>query len=185
MQSTSNKILENFGVSAVVIWIISYGIVTSTILTQVDMYCYSEFAALPIEVNLATSITYGVIIFATFLACSICLYKVRKELKRMAERNVPGHDDESIKRSATYIMLICALFYFSYVPTLISTLGYNVMALEGVIRPLTWGVLIYNACYGTLNIVIYICMTPGYRLHIRKLFKCRGSLSQVAPAAPA
>jgi len=63
--------------------------------------------------------------------------------------------------------------------------GYSVKALKGVTQALTWGVMIYNASYGTLNIVIYICMTPGYRVHIRKLFKCRGSLSQVAPAAPA
>jgi len=185
LQSTSNKILDNFGVSFFVIWILSYGVVTPTVLVQVDLYCYGEFGALPIQINTATSIAYGVTILATFLTCSVCLYKVRVELKRMAERNVPGHDDENIKRSATYIMLTCALFYFSYVPTFISTPGYNLEALKGVVQALTWGVLIYNACYGTLNIVIYICMTPGYRVHIRKLFKRRGSLSQVAPAAPA
>jgi len=185
LQATSNKVLDNFVVSIIVIWTISYGTVTLTILTKSDTYCYGQFGALPGQVDTATLITYSVIILATFLTCSVCLYKVRVELKRMAERNIPGHDDDSIKRSATYIMLICALFYFSYIPTLISTPGYSVKALKGVTQALTWGVMIYNACYGTLNIVIYICMTPGYRVHIRKLFKCRGNLSQVAPAAPA
>ncbi|KAF6038147.1 hypothetical protein EB796_003542 [Bugula neritina] len=103
----------------------------------------------------------------------------------MAERNAPGHDDEKIKMSATFILLVCALFYFSYVPQVLVIVIKSISVTKEVTQALTWGVLIYNACYGTLNIVIYICMTPGYRVHIRKLFKCRGSLSQVAPATPA
>ncbi|KAF6034014.1 hypothetical protein EB796_007676 [Bugula neritina] len=166
----TNKVLNNLGACLGSIWIFSFIVVGVPLASDTRNYCFSVFGSMPIEFNIQTDVIFASSITITLTTCVILLFKTWKELRRMQQRNAAGPDDLMVKRSAQYILIICVTFYLLYVPTVLAVLFNNIGALPKkpaiVIR---WVSIYYQAIYGTLNIAVYIVMTPGYRNHIKKI----------------
>jgi len=123
----------------------------ASVTTNTAGYCFGEFGSLPPSPNIQTTVVFGVSISVTSFICTICLYKVLKELNKMQNRHTVTKDDGTIKRSAQYILLICLLFYISYVPTFVAVILDVVGSISSaVISATRWAAIIVQSLYGAL-----------------------------------
>jgi len=167
---SSDKILNNFGLCISIIWITNIIITSVTIAINTPPSCISDFGAIPTQTTVAAMVYFFLNTNLTFAICMVCLCKSWKELKRMQRSNTFGNsDDILVKRSSQYIMLICAMLYLSYVPTFLGIVFDMVtVSLAFTIR---WVAFFYQPIYGITNVIVYICMTPGYRNHAMNLLR--------------
>jgi len=176
----TNKVLNNFGVCLGAIWIASLIVIGVPLASDTRNYCFSVFGSMPVEFNIPTDVVFASSITITLTMCVILLFKTWKELNRMQQRNAAGPDDLMVKRSAQYILIICVTFYLLYVPTVLAVIFNVIKALPKKPAIVTrWISIYYQAIYGTLNIVVYIVMTPSYRAHIMR--KLRVNTIRVQP----
>ncbi|KAF6023580.1 hypothetical protein EB796_018112 [Bugula neritina] len=170
----TNKVLNNLGACLGAIWIVSFIVMAVSLATDTRSYCFSVFGSMPMEYNTQTDVIFASFITITLTTCVILLFKTWKELKRMQQRNTARPDDLMVKRSAQYILIICVTFYLLYVPAFLAVVFDVIEALPRRLTIVTrWIAIYYQAIYGTLNIVVYIVMTPGYRSHIMRLLRVK------------
>jgi len=182
MKANSNKILNNMGICFGVVWVACFVINAACAATSVEGYCFGEFGSMPTIPNYQTTVVFGVFITMTSFICAYCLIKAWGELKQMRLRNTTGGSDLMIRRSAQYIMIICVMYYFSYIPTLMAAIFSVIESVPEMVKSVTrWFALFYQALYGTLNILAYAYMTPGYWQQLRKLFKVNKTHPEVGP----
>jgi len=165
---SSDKILNNFGLCISLIWITNIVTMSVTVAINTLPSCISDFGAIPTQTTVAAMVYFFLNTNVTFAICMVCLCKSWKELKRMQRSNTFGNsDDILVKRSSQYIMLICAMLYLSYVPTFLGIV-FDMVSLAFTI---TWVAFFYQPVYGITNVIVYICMTPGYCIHAMNLLR--------------
>jgi len=170
----TNKVLNNLGACLGTIWIVSLVVMGVPLATDTRNYCFSIFGSMPIDFNTQADMVFGSSITITLAACMILLFKTWKELRRMQKRATVGTDELIVKRSTQYILIVCTTFYLLYVPTFLSIISNAIEGLPKEIAIVTrWISIYYQAVYGTLNILVYIVMTPGYRTHIMRLLRVK------------
>ncbi|KAF6038425.1 hypothetical protein EB796_003261 [Bugula neritina] len=176
---SSNKVLNNLGICFVIIWVGSCVLMAVSLATGTENYCYGEFGVMPLKFNPQLDVVFGVCMTITCFICILCWFRAWKELKKMERRNTTGGDDLTVRRSAQYIMLMFVMFYLSYIPTILGVVFNQVGGLsQNLVSGTRWISNFYQSLYSILNVIAYILMTPGYRLHISSLFK---KMSAVAP----
>jgi len=170
----TNKVLNNLGACLGSIWIFSFIVMAVCLATDTRSYCFSAFGSMPMEYNTQTDVIFASSITITLATCVVLLFKTWKELRRMQQRNTARPDDLMVERSAQFILIICVTFYLLYVPAFLALVFDVIEALPRRLTIVTrWIAIYYQAFYGTLNTVVYIVMTPGYRSHIMRLLRVK------------
>jgi len=176
-QVTTNKIVNNMKGCLGIVWLISFALITTSIVTDTNEYCFSDFGAMPSKPNKQTSAAFAGSITIAFITSVICLSKTWRELKRMQSRSrVPAQDDLIVKRSAQYIVIVSITLYLSYIPTVISVMFNSFDNIAKNLKDFTrWISYFYTTVYNIFNVLVYFFITPGYRIHVMNLLKLKKS----------
>jgi len=174
-QVNTNKIVTNMRLCLGIVWIISFILLTISIITDYAEFCFSELGAILNENNKQTKIAFGGSVTAAFITSVICLSKVWKELKRMQSRStVPAQDDLIVKRTAQYIIIVTITIYLSYFITIIAVVCNGVDNLQDYLKKLLKWIAYYFMTFNVIfTVMLYICMMPGYFVDVKNMLKLR------------
>jgi len=188
--TAEDKLLCHLGWVMAVVWAACYGVSLPVFLTDLDDVCYGDFTMAGI-LNLQSIIVSIILLTVPAGITFVCLFKVGRELKQMmGKHDIPGFNSEA-HTAGRYIILICLLFYSSYTPSILAiALNYSDHVSNDTVGALNWASFLVQSLYGTLNIVIYVYMTRGYRMHVLTIlsnwFKCfngcHSSMNSVTPS---
>lgn len=179
-QIDTNKITSNIKLCLGLVWITSSVLMTIVIGTYTKEYCFGEFGAIPAKPNMQASVAFLGSIITALLAFAICLPKTWREFKRMQLRSAASaQDDLVVKRSAQYIIVASIAHYLSYLPTVVLLVCNNFDDIpNSLVSSLRWISYFYMTMYSIFNVVFYIFMTPGYRVHVMNLLRLKKTAIQ-------